>query len=145
MRKVVEVGAIGAALGVLLSCSYNPQLVDTSDVVLYQIDAVRAMEPQGPAFNQGLRQGYLDYSDVMSSEYEHSEYWHFAFKAVDSAKGEMVLPDTVESRHLQAGQRRGAVGSPGAPDGGSGSDRTQEGPLAGRQGADRLRLLAGEG
>ena len=101
MRKVVEVGAIGAALGILLSCSYNPQLVDTSDVVLYQIDAVRAMEPQGPAFNQGLRQGYLDYSDVMSSEYEHSEYWHFAFKAVDSAKGEMVLPDTVESRDLE--------------------------------------------
>jgi OOP family OmpA-OmpF porin len=37
----------------------------------------------------------------MTSEYDHSDYWHFAFKAVDSAKGEMVLPDTIESRHLQ--------------------------------------------
>ena len=102
MRRVIEVGVIGAALlSVLLSCSYNPQLVDTSDVVLYQIDAVRAMEPQGPAFNQGLRQGYLDFSDVMTSEYDHSDYWHFAFEAVDSAKGEMVLPDTGRVRDLQ--------------------------------------------
>ncbi len=101
MRRVIEVGLIGVALGALLSCSYNPQLADNSEVVLYEIDAVRAMEPQGPAFNQGLRQGYLDFSDEMSSEYDHTDYWHFAFKAVDSAKGEVVLPDTVESRHLQ--------------------------------------------
>ncbi len=100
MQRVIKVGLLTAAFGTLLSCSYNPQLVDNSDVVLYQVDAVRNMEPQGPAFNQGLRQGYLDYSDVMTSEYDYPEYWHFAFKAVDSAKGEAVLPDTVESRHL---------------------------------------------
>jgi OmpA-OmpF porin, OOP family len=101
MQRVIKVGLLGAALGALLSCSYNPQLVDDSEVVLHEIGAVRAMEPQGPAFNQGLRQGYLDYSDVMTSEYDHSDYWHFAFKAVDSAKGEAVLPDTVESRDLR--------------------------------------------
>jgi OmpA-OmpF porin, OOP family len=100
MQTVIKVGWLGAALGALLSCSYNPQLVDNSEVVLHEIGAVRAMEPQGPAFNQGLRQGYLDYTDVMTSEYDYSDYWHFAFKAVDSAKGEAVLPDTVESRHL---------------------------------------------
>jgi OmpA-OmpF porin, OOP family len=102
MQRVIKVGLLGAALGTLLSCSYDPQLVDTTEVVLHEIDAVRAMEPQGPAFNQGLRQGYLDYSDVMTSEYDRSDYWHFAFKAVDSAKGEAVLPDPVESRRLQA-------------------------------------------
>ena len=48
------------------------------------------MEPQGPAFNRGLRTGYLDYSDVMTEEYDTADYWHFAFKAVDSAKGELV-------------------------------------------------------
>ncbi len=101
MQRVIKVGLLGAALSGIFSCSYDPQLVDDSEVVLHEIDAVRAMEPQGPAFNQGLRQGYLDYSDVMTSEYDHSDYWHFAFKAVDSAKGEAVLPDTVESRHLQ--------------------------------------------
>jgi OOP family OmpA-OmpF porin len=103
MQVVIKAGLLGAALSALLSCSYNPQLVDDTNVVLYQISAVRKMEPQGPAFNQGLRQGYLDYADVMSQEYEHSEYWHFAFKAVDSAKGDTVLPDTVESRQLQPG------------------------------------------
>jgi OmpA-OmpF porin, OOP family len=94
-------GLFGVALGGLFSCSYDPQLVDDSEVVLHEVDAVRTMESQGPAFNQGLRQGYLDYSDVMTSEYDYSDYWHFAFKAVGSAKGETVLPDRVESRHLQ--------------------------------------------
>ncbi len=99
MHRVLKVGA---ALGALLSCSYDPELVDTTEVVLHEIDAVRVMEPQGPAFNQGLRQGYLDYSDVMTSEYDRSDYWHFAFKAVDSAKGEAVPPDPVELRDLQS-------------------------------------------
>ena len=61
------------------------------------------MEPQGPPFNRGLRTGYLDYTDTMTEEYDYSDYWHFAFKAVDSAKGELVEPDLVESRELLAG------------------------------------------
>lgn len=102
MRKVIKSGLMVAALGAAFGCTYDPELVDTSEVVLYELDAVREMEPQGPAFNQGLRQGYLDYVDVMTEEYDYTDYWHFAFKAVDSAKGENVLPDTVESRKLQA-------------------------------------------
>jgi OmpA-OmpF porin, OOP family len=101
MQRVAKLGLLGAAVGALFACSYDPQLVDRSDVVLHELGAVRKMEPQGPAFNQGLRQGYLDYSDVMTTEYDYSDYWHFAFKAVDSAKGEAVLPDRVEARHLQ--------------------------------------------
>jgi OOP family OmpA-OmpF porin len=84
----------------LWACSYNPQLVDDADTVAYEIDAVRAMEPQGPAFNRGLRTGYLDYTDTMTEEYDYSDYWHFAFKSVYSAKGDLVEPDRVESRHL---------------------------------------------
>jgi outer membrane protein OmpA-like peptidoglycan-associated protein len=61
------------------------------------------MEPQGPPFNRGLRTGYLDYTDTMTQEYDYSDYWHFAFKAVHSAKGEQVEPDLVESRHLVPG------------------------------------------
>jgi outer membrane protein OmpA-like peptidoglycan-associated protein len=101
MQTVVKLGLLGAGVGALFACSYDPQLVDRSEVVFHELDAVRKMEPQGPAFNQGLRQGYLDYTDVMSTEYDYGDYWHFAFKAVDSAKGEGVLPDAVESRHLQ--------------------------------------------
>ena len=58
------------------------------------------MEPQGPEFNQGLRVGYLDLGQSMGSDFP--DKLHFAFKAVDSAKGELVLPDPVESRWLAA-------------------------------------------
>lgn len=100
MRRVIQLGLIGTAAGILLACSYDPDLVDTTEVVLHELDAVRAMESQGPAFNQGLRSGYLDYTDVMGEEYDRTDYWHFAFKAVDSAKGELVTPDLVEARNL---------------------------------------------
>ncbi len=100
MRRLIKSGMILAALGTTFSCTYDPELADDANVALYEYDAVRAMEPQGPAFSQGLRQGYLDYTDVMIAEYEVSDTIHFAFKAVDSAKGNLVLPDRVESRHL---------------------------------------------
>ena len=102
MRTALYLGLM-TALCALWACSYNPQLVDTTDTVLYEIDAVRTMEPQGPAFNQGLRSGYLDYTDTMTEEYDYSDYWHFVFKAVNSAKGEQVEPDLVGSRHLIEG------------------------------------------
>ena len=102
MRRAFDLGIVAVAASALLACSYDPELVDTTDVVVYEIDAVRQMEPQGPAFNRGLRTGYLDYTDTMTEEYDYSDYWHFAFKAVDSAKGELVEPDLVESRELLA-------------------------------------------
>ena len=100
MRRLVRLGMLGAALGVLTTCSYNPEVVDDTEVVLHEYRAVRQMEPQGPAFNQGLRQGYLDYGDLLYEEFDVGDFRHFAFKAVDSAKGEGVLPDTIESREL---------------------------------------------
>jgi OmpA-OmpF porin, OOP family len=103
MRSAFDLGLMTAALCTLLACSYDPQLVDTTDTVLYEIDAVREMEPQGSPFVQGLRSGYLDYTDTMTEEYDYTDYWHFAFKAVDSAKGEPVEPDLVESRRLIEG------------------------------------------
>ena len=101
MRRVIQLGLMGATVGVLLACSYDPELVDTTEVVLHELDAVREMEPQGSVFNQGLRSGYLDYTDIMAEEYDRTDYWHFAFKAVDSAKGELVTPDLVEYRDLR--------------------------------------------
>ncbi|MGI9509276.1 MAG: OmpA family protein [Geminicoccaceae bacterium] len=84
--------------------SYDPELVDDIEVVRYEYDAVRAMEPQGPAFNQGLRQGYLDYGDKQYDEVDYKDFIHFAFKAVDSAKGENVLPDEIGERTIPASQ-----------------------------------------
>ncbi|MGI9452090.1 MAG: OmpA family protein, partial [Geminicoccaceae bacterium] len=80
-----------------------PETVDNIEVVRTEYEAVRAMTPHGPKFNQGLRQGYLDYGDLQYDGSDYKEFVHFAFKAVDSAKGEDVLPDEVNSRVIPAG------------------------------------------
>lgn len=98
------VWTLSAALAVaLVACSYDPELVDDVNVALYELDAVRVMEPQGPQFNRGLREGYLDYSDSLFAGSNPEDVIHFAYKAVDSAKGNDVLPDSVESRDIPAG------------------------------------------
>jgi OmpA-OmpF porin, OOP family len=95
MRKRIGIAFVGA---VTAGCAYDPTLLDATDTLLYEVPAVRVMEPQGPEFNQGLRVGYLDLGDSMGSDF--TDKVHFEFKAVDSAKGENVPPDVVESRWL---------------------------------------------
>jgi OOP family OmpA-OmpF porin len=99
MRSRVVVALIGA-LAVAAGCAYDPTLLDAGYTLGYEVPAVEVMVPQGPDFNQGLREGYLDLGGEMGGDY--GDRWHFQFKAVDSAKGELVLPDTVESRWLAA-------------------------------------------
>jgi outer membrane protein OmpA-like peptidoglycan-associated protein len=99
MRRRVVVALIGA-LGVAAGCAYDPTVLDAGYTLAYEVPAVEVMVPQGPDFNQGLREGYLDLAGSMGAD--HGDRWHFQFKAVDSAKGELVLPDAVESRWLAA-------------------------------------------
>jgi OmpA-OmpF porin, OOP family len=99
MRKRIGMALMGVTV-VAAGCAYDPTLLDGTDTLLYEVPAVRVMEPQGPEFNQGLRAGYLDLGQVMGSDF--ADKIHFEFKAVDSAKGEDVLPDAVESRWLAA-------------------------------------------
>jgi OmpA-OmpF porin, OOP family len=99
MRSRVEVALIGA-LSVAAGCAYDPTLLDAGYTLTYEVPAVEVMAPQGPEFNQGLRAGYLDLAGSMGGDY--ADKWHFQIKAVDSAKGELVYPDTVESRWLAA-------------------------------------------
>ena len=129
MRRVIQLGVMGAAAGILLACSYDPELVDTTEVVLHELDAVRAMEPQAPPSTKDSRSGYLDYTDVMGEEYDRTDYWHFAFKAVDLAKGEPVTPDPCGIPQSAAGQCRGAVGRPRAADGGMEQTGRKKAPL----------------
>lgn len=104
MQRMMTKGLAALLLAPIAGCgSYDPELVDNIEVVRYEYDAVRAMEPQGPAFNQGLRQGYLDYGDMQYDEVDVRDFIHFAFKAVDSAKGETVLPDEIGERTIPAG------------------------------------------
>lgn len=100
MQRLIR--ALAGASGVLLiaACAYDPETVDDAYTVAYEIDAVREMAEQGPAFNRGLREGYLAYGDEQYGEWDYPEYYHFAFKAVDSAKGQRVLPDRPEDRSL---------------------------------------------
>lgn len=104
MHRLIAAGLWAGVTSAMSACAYDPETIDAAYTVVYDIDAVRAMEPQGPAFNRGLRQGYLDYADLVYDETDVGDYYHFAFKAVDSAKGKQVLPDAVESRDLEAGQ-----------------------------------------
>ena len=100
-RWIISSLALATAL-VAGGCAYDPETVDDAYTVAYEIEAARVMEPQGPLFNRGLRPGYFEYADAMWSENDYGDYWHFAFKAVDSAEGEQVLPDLVEERELAA-------------------------------------------
>ena len=104
MQRMTRTGVAILMLSSIAGCSsYDPEMVDDIEVVRYEYDAVRAMEPQGPAFNQGLRQGYLDYGDEQYDTSDYTDFVHFAFKAVDSAKGENVLPDELAERTIPAG------------------------------------------
>ena len=105
MQRMTKTGILALMLAPIAGCgSYDPETVDDIEVVRYEYDAVRAMEPQGPKFNQGLRQGYLDYGDEQYDEVDVKDFIHFAFKAVDSAKGETVLPDEIGERTIPAGK-----------------------------------------
>ncbi len=103
MQRMMKTGATILTLAPIVACSsYDPELIDDIEVVRYEYQAVRDMEPQGPKFNQGLRQGYLDYGDEQYDEPDIKDFIHFAFKAVDSAKGETVLPDEIAARTIPA-------------------------------------------
>ena len=97
-RRIVM--ALVAALSLEAGCAYDPTVLDAGYTLAYEVPAVRVMRPQGPEFNQALREGYLDLGNAMGGEF--ADKWHFEFKAVDAAKGELVLPDAVESRWLAA-------------------------------------------
>ena len=92
--------ALVAGMSLAAGCAYDPTVLDAVYTLTYEVPAVRDMQPQGPQFNQGLRSGYLDLAGAMGAD--HGDKWHFEFKAVDAAKGQMVLPDAVESRWLAA-------------------------------------------
>jgi len=103
MHRMMTKGFTALLLVSVAGCThYDPELIDDIEVVRYEYDAVRAMQPQGPKFNQGLRQGYLDYGDEQYDETDLRDFVHFAFKAVDSAKGETVLPDVIAERTIPA-------------------------------------------
>ena len=104
--------ALVAGMSFAAGCAYDPTVLDAGYTLAYEVPAVRDMQPQGPQFNQGLRSGYLDLAGAMGAD--HGDKWHFEFKAVDAAKGQMVLPDAVEFALARSRSRRGTRGRAGA-------------------------------
>ena len=115
MRNGTRLLAVSALCGVLAACGglnltsteagrIDPDQQDDFDMRTWDIDEVRAMAPQGSAFSQGLRSGYLDLADGDREFFLFSERDHFLRKAVASAKGLAVTPDTVGLRALADGQ-----------------------------------------
>ena len=75
MRSRVVVALIGA-VSVAAGCAYDPTLLDAGYTLAYEVPAVKDMAPQGPEFNQGLREGYLDLADSMGGD--HPDRGHTA-------------------------------------------------------------------
>ena len=75
--------------------TFDPTGLDDSDLHQWDIEAVRRMVPQGPAFNEQLRVGYLELADDVRSAGDKGDSDHFLRKAVASAKGLAQVPDQV--------------------------------------------------
>jgi OOP family OmpA-OmpF porin len=104
MRKGVRVLAAGALCGVLAGCAglqtINPDAMDDLGIYMHDLDAVRGMQPNGPAFVQGLRAAYLPLADREWAVLDYRDSIHFARKAVASAKGIFVQPDELALRQI---------------------------------------------
>ena len=101
MLKGVKLVTAGALCGTMVACAaVDPATMDDFDLHSWDLDAVRAMVPQGPAFIQGLRAGYLAETEQEYADYDFSDFDHFARKTVTSAKGLKVMPDMVSLREL---------------------------------------------
>ena len=120
MRNGNRLLAVSALCGALTACGMNlnqdPNVVpgpadfsepnldptqhDDLDLYVWDIDDVRNMAPQGSAFSQGLREGYIELADSEPAELFRSSYDHFIRKAVGSAKGLAIMPDMVSLRSL---------------------------------------------
>ena len=105
MRKRARHVMAGAICTMLAGCgALDPAVMDDFDLFTWDLDAVREMAPQGSAFVQGLRGGYLDLADEENAANDWGDYSHFARKAVTSARSMNVQPDLVSLRDLSPEQ-----------------------------------------
>lgn len=112
MVSCSKIVTLGAMLMTVAACAkfdepfmIDPNAQDDIDIVGFDLDDARAMEPQGGAFTRGLRAGYFDLVDSNWEGFDRGSASHFARKAVAAAKGLNVQPDMVGLRELSDEQQ----------------------------------------
>ena len=84
MRKGAKLLTTGALCAFVASCAaLDPDAMDDHDLYHWDLDAVRAMTPQGSGFSWGLRSGYLDLQEEEYEAFDWTDADHFARKAVE--------------------------------------------------------------
>ncbi len=89
---------------VLAGCAsqIDRRAMDSYFLLTNDMEAVREMQPHGPAFVQGLRAGYVEIMDYERAQMDSGDVRHFGRKAVAAASGVNVLPDEVALREIDA-------------------------------------------
>lgn len=101
MRLGARLLMLVALTGVAGGCvGLDPNPSDDLDLVAVDIEAARAMAPDGPPFAIALKDGYFKLSDYDAAAGDPADSIHFARKAVASAKAFNVQPDAVSFRSL---------------------------------------------
>ncbi len=101
MLKSCKLAAIAASVLLTAACTTpDPRPLDDLDLHVFDLAAVRDMQPHGPAFVQGLRAGYIELADYEQAQFDYSDSYHFGRKAVAVARGVNVLPDQLALREL---------------------------------------------
>ena len=101
MLRGTKLLTVTGLCGILGACqALDPASMDDLDYKAWDLEAVRNMVPQGSAFSQGLRAGYLNEADLENEAGDWGDYDHYARKAVTAAKGLNVQPDMVSLRTL---------------------------------------------
>lgn len=101
MRKSARLLGVAILCGTMTACvGLNPNPSDDLDLYFVDVDAARAMAPEGTPFAQGLRTGYFSLTDYEKSTGDLIDASHFARKAVSSARSLNVQPDAVAFRTL---------------------------------------------
>lgn len=97
MKRVSTLLTAALASSVLAGCAglrdVDPWPHEYLDLVLFDRPAVESQIPNGPAFAQALRAGYLPLVPAERKEADFRDSLHFLQKAVAASKGINVQPD----------------------------------------------------
>jgi len=87
MRKLGKLSLVCLSTLILAGCGTRLQTAEQ-------------IQPEGSDFQAGLYDGYVELARTEFSEGDYSDSDSFAERAITSARGDLVLPETLEARQL---------------------------------------------